>query len=82
MTAADTSEQTPAAAPKHRLNHNILGMGLTSLFSGWNHQMATSPNAGFAVAAILALVSALMPGRMRFPPPAAVAADVFPAVKA
>ena len=39
---ADTSEQTPAAVPKHWLNRNILGMGLASLFSDWNHEMATA----------------------------------------
>lgn len=37
-----TSEQTPAAAPRHWLNRNILGMGLASLFSDWNHEMATA----------------------------------------
>ncbi len=39
---ADASEQTLAAAPKHWLNRNILGMGLASLFSDWNHEMATA----------------------------------------
>jgi len=38
----DTSEQTPAAAPKGWMNRNILGMGLASLFSDWNHEMATA----------------------------------------
>ena len=39
MTAT-TSEQ--AAAPKRWLNRNILGMGLASLFSDMNHEMATA----------------------------------------
>ena len=30
------------AAPKGWLNRNILGMGLASLFSDWNHEMATA----------------------------------------
>ena len=38
----DPSEPTPVAAPKHWLNRNILGMGLASLFSDWNHEMATA----------------------------------------
>jgi MFS family permease len=36
------SEQTPAPAPKRWLNRNILGMGMASLFSDMNHEMATA----------------------------------------
>jgi MFS family permease len=36
------SEQTPARAPKRWLNRNILGMGLASLFSDMNHEMASA----------------------------------------
>ena len=36
------SEQIPAAAPKRWLNRNIVGMGLASLFSDMNHEMATA----------------------------------------
>jgi len=39
---AETSERSPTAAPKGWLNRNILGMGLASLFSDWNHEMATA----------------------------------------
>jgi len=42
----DPSEPTPAAGPKHWLNRNILGMGLASLFSDWNHEIATATKAG------------------------------------
>lgn len=39
---AERSQQAPAAAPKHWLNRNILGMGLASLFSDMNHEMASA----------------------------------------
>ena len=38
----DRDEQAAAPAPKGWLNRNILGMGLASLFSDWNHEMATA----------------------------------------
>ena len=41
MTTSN-SEQTPAPAPKRWLNRNILGMGLASLFSDMNHEMASA----------------------------------------
>jgi hypothetical protein len=40
-----TSNDEPAvdgSSPKGWLNRNILGMGLASLFSDWNHEMATA----------------------------------------
>lgn len=37
-----TSEKTAEPAPRGWLNRNILGMGLASLFSDWNHEMATA----------------------------------------
>ncbi len=37
-----TSAHTPAPAPKGWLNRNILGMGLASLFSDMNHEMASA----------------------------------------
>jgi MFS family permease len=37
-----TSARTPAPAPKGWLNRNILGMGLASLFSDMNHEMASA----------------------------------------
>lgn len=40
--AIDHAEQSVAPAPKGWLNRNILGMGLASLFSDWNHEMATA----------------------------------------
>lgn len=36
----DQNEEVPA--PKGWMNRNILGMGLASLFSDWNHEMATA----------------------------------------
>jgi MFS family permease len=36
------AHHAPSAAPKHWLNRNILGMGLASLFSDMNHEMATA----------------------------------------
>jgi MFS family permease len=38
----DHAEQAAKPAPKGWLNRNILGMGLASLFSDWNHEMATA----------------------------------------
>jgi MFS family permease len=35
-------QPVPAGTPKHWLNRNILGMGLASLFSDMNHEMATA----------------------------------------
>lgn len=42
MTDKHTSKLTAESAPKGWLNRNILGMGLASLFSDWNHEMATA----------------------------------------
>ena len=36
------SQNNTPAPPKHWLNRNILGMGLASLFSDMNHEMATA----------------------------------------
>jgi MFS family permease len=38
----NTTEQPPVPAPKRWLNRNILGMGLASLFSDMNHEMASA----------------------------------------
>jgi MFS family permease len=38
----DREEQPTATPPKGWMNRNILGMGLASLFSDWNHEMATA----------------------------------------
>ena len=38
----NTSEKKPAIKPKRWLNRNILGMGLASLFSDMNHEMASA----------------------------------------
>jgi MFS family permease len=37
-----TNQDEKAPAPKGWMNRNILGMGLASLFSDWNHEMATA----------------------------------------
>ena len=42
MNARDTNPAGEAQAPKGWLNRNILGMGMASLFSDWNHEMATA----------------------------------------
>ena len=42
MASESASESTSRTAPKGWLNRNILGMGLASLFSDWNHEMATA----------------------------------------
>ena len=42
MKSEQASELTSKTAPKGWLNRNILGMGLASLFSDWNHEMATA----------------------------------------
>lgn len=42
MKTEQASEPTSKTAPKGWLNRNILGMGLASLFSDWNHEMATA----------------------------------------
>lgn len=42
MTTQRASKPVAAPAPKGWLNRNILGMGLASLFSDWNHEMATA----------------------------------------
>jgi MFS family permease len=39
---ADRNEPAADTAPKGWMNRNILGMGLASLFSDWNHEMATA----------------------------------------
>jgi MFS family permease len=38
----DRDKPTAGPAPKRWMNRNILGMGLASLFSDWNHEMATA----------------------------------------
>lgn len=38
----DTTDQSDTAKPTGWMNRNILGMGLASLFSDWNHEMATA----------------------------------------
>lgn len=42
MTAQHGSTPAAGSPPKRWLNRNILGMGLASLFSDWNHEMATA----------------------------------------
>ena len=37
-----TNQDEKGPAPKGWMNRNILGMGLASLFSDWNHEMATA----------------------------------------
>ena len=38
----DTTDQPDTAKPTGWMNRNILGMGLASMFSDWNHEMATA----------------------------------------
>ena len=38
----DTRDQPDTAKPTGWMSRNILGMGLASLFSDWNHEMATT----------------------------------------
>jgi MFS family permease len=42
MKSRPPSEPTTDTVPRGWLNRNILGMGLASLFSDWNHEMATA----------------------------------------
>jgi len=37
-----TSPTTPNPPPQHWLNRTVLGIGLTSLFSDWSHEIATA----------------------------------------
>ena len=41
-TPTRTTDQTPTPVPKRWLNRNIMGMGLASLFSDMNHEMASA----------------------------------------
>jgi len=42
MISQQRHERSTDTAPKGWFNRNILGMGLASLFSDWNHEMATA----------------------------------------